>query len=112
MVVIKTRGIYSLDHEVLTLLFSPLILGDPQQLHSPPLVGSESHDLPDQIADEFVVLGELSLGLAGTLLQGVGGGFVAFVEADDHFVSGSHGDWEGRRGNIIFRYSRCLERVE
>lgn len=71
-------------------LQASLVLGDPQQLHSTTLIRRETGDLSDQIAHKLGVVGELALGLGGSLLEGVLGGLVAFVETDADFVTGSH----------------------
>ena len=69
----------------------PLVLGNPQELHRPPLIGRESGDLTNQIADQLVAVGVAPLGGRGLGPHGVGGGLVALVEADADLVTGSHG---------------------
>ncbi len=80
-------------------LNAPLVLGDPEQLHGPPLVGGVPYDLPDEISHEAVVVGLPALATGGALLGGVWRRLVTLVQARTDLVAGSHRDiclqWRG-----------------
>lgn len=59
-----------------------LVLGVPQQLHYPTLIGRESSDLPDDGADELCSCRCDALAVAGLSLLLDRGGRVTLVEAD------------------------------
>jgi hypothetical protein len=71
-------------------LQATFVLGDLQQLHSATLVGGESGDFTNQVPDELVVGGLLTLALAWLGLKGVGRSLVALLEAGTDLVPWSH----------------------
>ena len=62
----------------------------PEELHGAALVGREPCDLPDEVANELVAVGDLPLGAGRLLLERVGGRLVTLVEADHELVPGRH----------------------
>ena len=85
-----------LTDPLLQELKTPLVLGDPEQLHGAAFVGRESSDFADQITDHFVPVGQLALSVGGLLFEGVDGGLVTLVHAHANLVTRSH-DAEKRK---------------
>ena len=62
----------------------------PEQLLCAPLIGRESHHLPDKVSHKLVVLGEAALAARRLGLQRVLGGLVALLQTNADLVPGSH----------------------
>ena len=71
-------------HPFLDELEGPLVLGDLEQLHGPPLMRGEAAHLPDHVPHELGVLGEAPAAASVPRLAHVLGHLVSLVEAQGH----------------------------
>lgn len=79
-----------LADSLLQKLETPLVFGNPEQLHGSTLIGRKASNFSDQVTDHLVPVGEFSFRVRRLLLQGIDGGLVTFVHADAYLVSRSH----------------------